>query len=382
VFYSANVFGAILGSIAAGFFLLPWIGSRTTLLGVAATILLSGLILLGIRLRGMTRIVTTAVIVAGFSVLAYRMADPFEVVTAVRYPGRTAVWREEAVQGTVAVLRGPGEELGLYLEGNHQASDQRTMVYVHRRIGHLPLAIHPDPRTALVVGLGGGATAGAAAIHPGVHVDVVELSEAVIRAARYFRRVNHGVLTRPNVTVRVDDGRNYLLTTGKKYDVITADLILPLYAGSNNIYSVDYFRLVRRALRPGGLALQWVDGTDAEYKTIMRSFLSVFPHATLWVDRSLMIGSLEPLKLSRLAFDAKLQRQGQLEALQELGITTFDELKRAFIAGPDDMRAFVGDGPVLTDDRPLVEYFLSLPRKDLQGVERLKGDVRPYIADE
>jgi len=382
VFYSANVFGAILGSIAAGFFLLPWFGSRTTLIGVAATILLSGLILLAMRLRGMTCIVTAAVIVAGFSVLAYRMADPFEVVTAVRHAGRTPVWREEAVQGTVAVLRGPGEELGLYLEGNHQASDQRTMVYVHHRIGHLPLAIHPNPRSALVVGLGGGATAGAAAIHPGVQVDVVELSEAVIRAARYFKRINHGVLTRSNVTLRVDDGRNYLLTTDRQYDVITADLILPVYAGSNNIYSADYFRLVRRRLRPEGLALQWVAGTDAEYKTIMRSFLSVFPHATLWADRSLMIGSLEPLRLSRSAFEAKLQFPGQLEALQELGITTFDDLKRAFIAGPDEMRAFVGAGPMLTDDRPLVEYFLSLPRRDLQGVERLKGDVRPYVADE
>jgi spermidine synthase len=382
VFYSSNVFGAILGSLAAGFFLLPWFGSRATLIGVAATILTSGLVLLALSLRGARRVAVTAVVVIGFAVLAARMADPFEVVTAVRYASRTEVWREEAVQGTVAVLRGPGEELGLYLEGNHQASEQETMLYVHRRIGHLPLAIHPNPRIALVVGLGGGATAGAAAVHPGVQVDVVELSAAVIKAARYFERINHGVLDRPNVTVRVDDGRNYLLTTDKKYDVITADLILPMYAGSNNIYSADYFRLVRRALRPGGIALQWVDGTDAEYKTIMRSFLSVFPHATLWADRSLMIGSLEPLKLSRAAFEAKLQLPGQLDALKELGITTFDELKKAYIAGPDEMRAFVGDGPILTDDRPLVEYFLSLPRTDLTGLERLKGDVRPHLIDE
>ncbi len=380
-FYAWNVCGAILGSLAAGFVMLPALGSRASLIAVAAIILVSGLALLVTRPGRVARLAVPAVLIVAFAAASLRVADPFVEVNRVRYPDRTIVWHEEAVQGTVAVQRGPGRELGLYLEGNHQASDTPSMVYVHRRIAHLPLVLHRDPATALVVGLGGGATAGAAAIHHGVDVDVVELSGAVARAARYFEAVNHQVLDRPNVRLRVDDGRNYLLTTDRRYDVVTADLILPIYAGSNNVYSAGYFSLVRRALRPGGLALQWVAGTEAEYKIIMRTFLSVFPHATLWVDGSLMVGSTEPLRLSEADFARKAAMPGNAQALAELGIADFEALKKAYVAGPDEMRAFVGDGPILTDDRPLIEYFLSLPRDRAPDLSGLRGDVMRHVVE-
>lgn len=380
-FYAWNVCGAIVGSLAAGFVMLPAFGSRASLIAVAAIILVSGLALLVTRPGRLIRLAVPVALVAAFAAASQRVADPFVAVNSVRYPDRTIVWHEEAVQGTVAVQRGPGQELGLYLEGNHQASDTRSTVYVHRRIAHLPLVLHPDPTAALVVGLGGGATAGAAAIHHGVDVDVVELSGAVARAARFFEAVNHQVLDRPNVHLRVDDGRNYLLTTDRRYDVVTADLILPIYAGSNNVYSAGYFSLVRRALRPGGLALQWVAGTEAEYKIIMRTFLSVFPHATLWADGSLMVGSTEPLRLSEADFARKAAMPGNALALTELGIADFEALKRAYVAGPDEMRAFVGDGPILTDDRPLIEYFLSLPRDRAPDLSGLRGDVMRHVVD-
>src|SRR4029079_15823843 len=94
--------------------------------------------------------------------------------------------------------------------------------FLHRGIGPLPMAIHPDPRTALVIGLGGGATAGAVSVH-GASVDVVELAAPVVHGARLFEAVNYGGLTRPNVRMRVDDGRNFLLLTPNRYDVVTAD---------------------------------------------------------------------------------------------------------------------------------------------------------------
>jgi spermidine synthase len=240
------------------------------------------------------------------------------------------------------------------------------------------MVVHPEPREALVIGLGGGATAGAVSIHKGAQVDVVELSAAVVKGARHFTHVNHDVLERPNVRLLVDDGRNHLLLSGKRYDVITADLILPIHAGSGNLYSAEYFTLVRNALKDDGLALQWVWGTEAEYKTIMRTFLRVFPDATLWWDGSLMIGSKKPLVLRQSDFEWK--RQARAEALHDLGVTSFEQLKAVYVAGPNEMRRFVGRGPILTDDRPLVEYFLSLPRDrdiDLRGLQR--GDVERIV---
>jgi spermidine synthase len=340
--------------------------------------LVSGVVLLRFaEVHARTRVALAVTFAAAFAASAVFMSDPFDMFLKLRYPKHRVLWREEGVQATVSINKDPSGMLVMTLEGNHQADDAPGMIDTHRRIGHLPMVIHPQAREALVIGLGGGATAGAVSMHTGAHVDVVELSEAVVRGARYFTSVNNDVLHRRNVALHVDDGRNYLLLTKKKYDVITADLILPIHAGSGNLYSAEYFTLVRNALKDDGVALQWVWGTEAEYKTIMRTFLSVFPEATVWWDGSLMIGSKKRLVLRESDFSWKLQARG--DALRELGVGSFERLKAAYVAGPDEMRAFVGDGPILTDDRPLVEYFLSLPRDKNIDVRGLRGSVESRI---
>src|SRR5712691_405557 len=207
------------------------------------------------------------------------------------------------IESTVVVLETPSGEITLTVSGNHQASTGGSQPYLHRSIGHLPMMLHPEARDALVIGLGGGATAGAVSIHDGVDVDVVELAGSVVRASRYLNSINYNVLSRPNVHLRVDDGRNHLLVTRRKYDIVTADVIHPIFAGSANLYSAEYFRLARRVLKPGGMVVQWVAGTDAEYKIIVRTFLSVFPGATAWGDGTLLVGTVEPLRLRRHDFD-------------------------------------------------------------------------------
>lgn len=380
VFYSLNLTGSIAGSLAAGFILLPLAGSRWALVGVTAVILGSSIVLWAqARLSRLARVATIAASIAAFGAGVSVADDPFDVFLRLRYPGQEVLWREEGVQATVSVNRTRGGQLILNLEGSHQADDAPSSVRVHRRIGHLPMAVHPEARQALVIGLGGGATAGAVALHRGAEVDVVELSGAVVRAAQYFRHINHGVLSRPNVHLRVDDGRNYLMLTKQRYDVITADVILPIHAGAANLYSAEYFRLVRNALKDDGIALQWVAGTEAEYKIIMRTFLSVFPEATLWIGGDLMIGSKKPLVLRPSDFEWKLQAPGRREALQELGIDTFEKLLGAYRAGPEEMKQFVGPGPILTDNRPVVEYFLSLPRDRFADISGLRGDVRSRV---
>ena len=106
----------------------------------------------------------------------------------------------------------------------------------------------------------------------------------------------------------MDDGRNFLMMTKKKYDVITADIILPRHAGAGSLYSREYFELVRNALAPGGLVMQWNGGeTETEYKLMMRTFVSVFPYTSLWGDGSLMLGSMRPFRFSWSAYEARGQ---------------------------------------------------------------------------
>jgi spermidine synthase len=166
------------------------------------------------------------------------------------------------------------------------------------------------------------------------------------------------------------------------YDVITADLIQPEHAGAGHLYSREYFALMRHALAADGLALQWIGHRrDIEYRLILRTFLDVFPETTLWADGQLLVGSLGPLAVRREAFARQIARAETRQALDRIGLGSFDALIGQFIAGPDELRVFVGDGPLLTDDRPLLEYFRSLPGRDDRMVDLsgVLGDASRYM---
>ncbi len=363
-FYSLNVLGAILGSVLAGFVLLPALGSRNSLIAVSALATLSSVALAWSHRRIRPSFAYTMAGLAPllFGVAAFYSVDPFDVAFERLHRREAFVWREEGAQTTVAVHDRAGSQPMriMYLDGNHQANNSPATAFVHHRIGALPVMLHQAPTTALVVGLGGGATPGAVARY-NVDVDVVELSAAVVAGSDFFEDINFDLLSRPNVTLHVDDGRNFLMMARKKYDVITADIILPRHAGAGALYSKEYYELVRDSLAEGGLVMQWNGGDSAtEYKLLMRTFLSVFPYTTLWGDGSLMLGSMKPFTLSQSAYEAR-------RAGFELFNWDLPTLKRIYIAGTEDIRAFVGDGPILTDDRPVIEYFLSLPKDDAPG---------------
>ena len=382
VFYSLNVCGGIVGSIVAGFVLLPELGSRASLIAVSALFLLSGLLVQAVLAR--QRPALTVLVAGGavfvFAVQALAVPQPLDIARRRVHPGAPTLWQEEGIQTTVTVAGGPGTgNRLLYLNGRHQADDAPAMVFIHRRIGALPAVLHPRPRRALVVGLGGGVTPGALSQFPGIQLDIVELSDSVVRAAAFFSHVNFDVLNRGNVRMHVDDGRNFLLRTRAQYDVITADAIFPELAGANNVNSVEYFRLVRNALAPDGVALHWNGGsTGTQYNLILRAFVAAFPEATLWGDGTLMVGTKQSLTLSRSRIEAMLADPATRDVLSLMHVESFDHLERMFRANPADIRAFVGEGPLLTDDKPAIEYFASLPH-DERGLTRIGRDPTAVI---
>jgi spermidine synthase len=363
IFYACNVAAGIAGSVAAGFLLVPVLGTRRSLVVLAALLLGSGLVVLACCARPRRSLTVGAAAVGVFALTTVTaVPNSYAAVLEHRYPGEQLLWQEEGPQTTVSIHELADGHRVMYLDGLHQANTIAVQVEAHRHIGALPMAVHPDPEQALVIGLGGGVTAGGVAAFGASDVDVVELSDEVVEGARrFFAGVNGDVLRLPNVDVRVDDGRNYMLTTEKRYDVITADIIVPEHAGAANVWSTDYWRVARDALKDDGIMLQWIPARyDTEYKLIMRSFLEVFPNATLWAGGGMMIGSKQPFTLDRVAFERRLENPRTRAALEATGIPDFDALVRNYTAGPDKMRAFVGDGPLLTDDRPRLEYSRSL----------------------
>lgn len=380
-FYAWNVAGGILGSLAAGFVLVPALGTRRTLVLLATMLLVSGLALLSTVPRVAARRWIGGVALTAFvlSVLL-GVPDPYAAPLANRFVGEELVWREEGVHTTVSIQRRPDGHLAMYLDGFHQANDSPAMVRIHGALGALPLVLAPNARDALVIGLGGGVTAGYLAAAEDVDVEVVELSSEVVKGARHLAHANRDVLDRPNVRVRVDDGRNHVLTTRKRYDVITADLIPPNHAGAGILWSTDYWELTRDALRDDGIMVQWIGSRDAEpQRLIVRSFLSVFPHATLW-DGAVLIGSKRPFRLDPAAVERRLGQPQVRAALGDLGVTSLGDLLTRYEGGPDELRRFAGRGALLTDDRPRLEYFLTLPQRG-EPFDRATdgGDVRDVL---
>jgi spermidine synthase len=382
---AANLLGGIVGAATGGFLVLPLLGTRGGVIALAAVYLVTFVLVRqsrgGLRL-GAVRAGHLAVAVAAFGVVTTALPDVLETASARRYPqGERPFWRQEGAQTTAAIRVRPDGGLVLYLDGLHQASDAPDMVWLHRMIGHLPMALHPNPKRAIVIGLGGGVTPGAVSQHE-ASVEVVELSPSVVQSADRFAHVNYRVTSRPNVRLRVDDGRNFLLERADRYDVITADLIQPEHAGAGHLYSREYFALMRRALGERGLALQWLGHrADVEYRLILRTFLDVFPETTLWADGQLLVGSLRPLVIHQDAFERKLRHETGGPALRAIGLDSFEALLRLYVAGPAELKAFAGAGALLTDDRPLIEYFRSLPggARQMVDLSGLRGSVARHL---
>ena len=379
VLYSLNVGGAIAGSLLAGFVLLPRLGSVNALIALAGLFVASGLWLSLTRRRW----VAAVIIVASFAWLSQDFPDPFKIAIDRRYGDRLLeFWRHEGAQTAVSVRASQFQHV-LYLDGLHQANDQPDMVRLHRAIGHLPMVLHGNPKEVLVVGMGGGATPGAVSQYPDAQIQIVELAEGVRQAAQFFKHVNYDLLTQPNVGVRIDDGRNFLALSDRRFDVVTADIIQPGHAGAGHVYSREYFSLVRNALKDDGVVLQWIGHRPrTEYTLIMRTFLDVFPDATLWYDANFMVGTRQPLRIDFQALERLRRNATTRAALDAVGLTGAEVLRSWYSAGADEMRAFVGSGPVLTDDRPLVEYHHWLPRPEDQpplDLSALKGDVARHV---
>jgi len=359
--YALNVAGAIVGSLAGGFILIPTLGAQSSLVLVSAIPLIGGLALFWMA-RPRLRIPVIGAAAIAFVGIAAVLPDVFEDVIQRRYPGHEVLWHAEDAQATVSVAQ-HGDQRILLIDGMHHASDGDGMVHYHRAIGTLAVAVHPDPHEVLIVGMGGGTTGGGASILPNARTTVVELSPSVITAGSWFEKINRKILDNPNVTFKVADGRHFLKTTQKKFDVITADLMLPHLAGAASLYSADYYALARQALAPGGIMVQWIPvDTEFQHKLMLRSFLDAFPYVTLWIGGSIAIGSNEPLTLRESDFALKVAYPQVQVAMEESGLGTFQLLVNQYFTHRPHIERYLGEGPLLRDDKPVTEYFLSLPK--------------------
>jgi len=362
-----NTLGGIAGSALAGFVLVPSIGLVRTLAVLAGSACVIGMVAVwrgqGTRTRSrwVVPALTVAVVVASLGASPDRFAS---LLTQSR--GGDAVFYEEGRGATVAVLEQRSSSntfRRLYIQGVSNSGDAMTSLRYMRLQTLLPLIVHNgEPKSALVIGLGTGITAGAMLAYPGLQYRVVaELLPAVARAAPNFSG-NFGVASNKQVDIRLRDGRRELLQSQQTYDLITLEPPPPSAAGVASLYSTDFYRLAAKRLQPGGLVAQWLPlptQNDEDTRSLVRSFLDVFPYASLWtteLHETMLIGSLTPLDLDVQRIQRRFAEPKTRDALQAVGVRSAEALLATWVTDRAGLEWYAADALPVTDDRPRIEY--------------------------
>jgi spermidine synthase len=377
--YAVNTVGAIIGSFAGGFVLLPAIGVRGTLL-VAVLLDLgcaAGLILVLPARRvprlalGAASLLALAVSVAAPSWPALTMvsgvavyAERYHRLSREEFRERRErarlVFYEEGLTTTVSVEEFRGDSF-LRVNGKTDASsgiDMPTQVL----LGHLPLLFHPAPRDALVIGLGSGVSVGAALRHPVGRVTVVELERAVVAASRHFEHVNGRPLADPRTRLVINDARNFLLLTSDRFDVVVSEPSNPWVTGAASLFTRDFFELARARLRPGGVFGQWLQLyslTPETLRTVIATFQAVFPHVVVFQtinQDTLLIGSVDPLRVEFPALERRLRADAVRADLGRVGLREPADVFGWLLLDVEDVPRFARGAELNTDDNARLEF--------------------------
>jgi spermidine synthase len=383
--YAVNTAGAIAGVILAGFGLIPALGVHASVKVaiVANLVLAAALALFPLRSVAILRWgISASALIAAAGVVLVPSWDP-----AVMSSG-TAIYVQqyirEAEQGfydplhgaqvlfyrdgpsaTVSVAR-VGHHVSLRVNGKVDAStggDMPTQIM----LGHLGLLIHPDPRKVLVIGLGSGMTAAAAAMHGVERVDVVEIEPGVVEANRFFAHANGDVLKNPRVRVVLADARNFLLTTSERYDVIISEPSNPWISGVATLFTREFFALARQRLRPGGLMVQWVHSYSLlakDFRMLVKTFRTAFPAASIWQTTGgdfLLVGRTGPLPIDLDLLKTRYEASPAIRNdLARIGVRGWSGPLGYFVLGEADTARFAEGAALNTDDRLALEF--SAPR--------------------
>lgn len=391
--YASNTFGNILGAFCTGFLILPLIGAQRGLLLIASLNLLIGIYLIArspiIRTKKVAAIVASIVVFyGGYVVLTY----PNQVILTAGVFQDTdhdqvkLLAFEEDVYATVSVeehtdVRGTWRQLSM--NGTNVAGTSCELFAIQKLQGHLPLLLHHDPRSVLHIGFGSGGTAFAVSRYPVENITIAEISKSVInKASSYFLDINHHVLDDPRVNIDFTDGRNKVLASSEKYDVILSDSIHPRFSGNGSLYTYEYYQLLKERLNLGGVVSQWLPFyslTPENFKMIIKSFYEVFPNSSVWFVNStlnsyvIVIGTPDRPQIDYSVMQEKLQIPEVAADLQEIQTDSTYKILDYFLFANETVGEFVKGVPLHTDNNMAVEYISG------RAVNRWQTSYQNYV---
>ena len=413
--YAANTVGAIAGSFASGFILVPWLGLLGSLrlcvalnfvvaaaafsasarrptekrdrpkrinvsatVGLAASVLLIIVVVLG-EPPWDPEVMSSAVYRYAPSLIDKSRQELFDYLK--RGQGET-IFYKEGITATVAVQRQGGGKV-LKVNGKPEAStagDMPTQIL----IGATPLLVREHTDDVLLIGLGSGVTLGTVEQFPVKRVTCVELEPAVIEASRHFEDVNNHPLDDPRLRMISNDGRNFIYTTDEKFDVIVSEPSNPWVTGVANLFTLEYFKRGAERLKDDGLFSQWLqiyEMSPDDVRTLIATFRAAFPQVYLFRGAEgdlMLLGSKSErrLDLSVLKYHFDDPRVGA--ELKRISTATAGEIISRFYLGPAEVTNLSAGARLNTDDNALIEF--NAPRRVGTAEETVVRNLKQLIS--
>jgi spermidine synthase len=431
--YAANTIGAIVGSFASGFILIPFLGLLGSLRLCAALnfVVASALFFVlpernkntearrpaGPQTRRQAKsprvaaslppradawigIAVSALCIVGIvlfepawdsqvmSSAVYRYAPQLsnkskaELFAYLKGGQGESIFYKEGITATVAVQR-LGDGRVLKVNGKPEASttgDMPTQIL----IGSLPLLVRQQTDDVLLIGLGSGVTLGSVEQFPVKRVTCVELEPAVVEATHYFEDVNNRPLHDPRLRLISNDGRNFIYTTDEKFDVIISEPSNPWLTGVANLFTLEYFKRGAERLKDDGLFGQWLqlyEMAPEDVRTLVATFHAAFP--CVYVFRGaegdlMLLGSKVDHKLDLSVIQAHFDEPPIAADLKRIKTTQASDLLSRFYLGPQEVIKLTNGAQLNTDNNALIEF--NAPRRVGTTEETVERNVRQLLA--
>jgi spermidine synthase len=414
--YAANTVGAIAGSFASGFILIPLLGLLGSLRLAAALNFVVAAALFYIsrpaRLPGSQRrsrgfafparagIAVSALLVVGvmlfeppwesdvMSSAVYRYAPSMNAMSREdfsellkRGQGET-IYYKEGITATIAVQQQSGGRV-LKANGKPEASttgDMPTQIL----IGSLPLMVREQTGNVLVIGLGSGITLGSVEQFPVKEITCVELEPAMIEASRFFEEFNYRPLEDPRLKLVANDGRNFIYTTDEQYDVIVSEPSNPWLTGVANLFTLEYFKRGAERLKDDGVFSQWLqiyEMSPQDVRSLVATFQAAFPHVYIFRGAEgdlMLLGSKRERRLDLSVIASHFDNPKVAADHKRINTTSAADILSRLYLGPQEVTKLSAGSPLNTDDNALIEF--SAPRRVGSSDETVQQNVRQLLS--
>ena len=354
--YAANTVGGIVGALGTTVVLIPSFGTRQGERAlIVATALAAAVILVPARSRGSGALrlewKRTGAGAAGLALMGLvaamvptvppeLVAWGHNVATSKKSYGEI-IFVGEGMNSSMAVSK-TGGALNYHNAGKVQASTLPQDMRLQRMLGHLATLVPEHARDVLVIGCGAGVTAGSVSIDPVVVRETIAEIERLVptRVATLFAGANFDVMSNPKVDIQIDDARHFVLTTERMFDAVTSDPFDPWVKGAASLYTREFFDLIKRHLKPGGVVtvfVQLYESTEEAVKSEVATFLDAFPNGMVFGNAPngvgydvVLLGQVEPTEIHIDDIEQRLSRPEYAKVKKSLGDIGFGSAAQLF----------------------------------------------------